>query len=102
MFNTGASGGDIFIEGHMAPSRFWPQFLVPHCGLPLTTFLFVWQYPDIPNSVLESESKEPLEEEKESHECSSHVEVPLLELEEPDTLVLGVVDLAGIEREDGA
>ena len=28
--NTGANGGGIFVEEHMAPSPFWPQF----CGAP--------------------------------------------------------------------
>ena len=40
----------------------WPSvlsghnFLAPHPGLPLAPFLFLWYYPDISDSLLESES----------------------------------------------
>ena len=38
------------------PVRFGHNFLARHPGLPLAPFLFLWYYPDISDSPLESES----------------------------------------------
>ena len=83
----------------------WPpvlsghKFLAPHPGLPLAPFLLVGYYPNISDSVLESESEESLEQEEESEESSSDVELSLLELE---AVVREVPDLEDTVREEGA
>ena len=51
---------------------------------------------DVSYSVPESKSKEPLKEKEESDESSSHVEVPLLELEELDVVVLEMAEVEDI------
>ena len=89
MFKTGANCGGIFVEGHITPSCFWPQFF--------GAVLFRWYCPDISHSLLESESEDPLEDES-----SAHVEGSALELEELHALVLEAPDPEDIGREAGA
>ena len=101
MFNTGANGGGIFVEGHMALVVSAHNFSTP-TRLDWHPFLFIWYCPDISDSMPKCESKEPLEEEEESDESSAHVEVPLLEPEDLDAVVLGAADLVDIARKDVA
>ena len=46
----------LLLKSTWPPVLFGHNFLAPHPGLPLAQFVFLWYYPDISDSLLESES----------------------------------------------